>query len=342
MAGNINTSAHYQQVLSTALEMRSSTIEDLVSDNVPLYNVLKRKGLIRNYSGPRIRETLQIDKAQAQWYNGWDFLDNPPIDLFNDAYWTPKMVAVPISLTMEEILNNEGENQIHDIFRSYINAAERALVDAMDEALHSDGTGDGGKQLTGMAGAVPVSPSTAGTYGGIDRNTYALWRTSSFDAHSDFSAIGTQVTSTTVRPMLNSIMAQRARNTRAADLLVMSQEHYFAYDAATVNVQRIAKEGSLASLGFSSLEYIGGGRRAEIVLASGLNNNMPSNTTYGLETDSICLRVNPGRNFGKLFPGEGQRPINQDAIAQFIGWMGEMTLINPLFTWRFRDSNTGS
>jgi hypothetical protein len=336
---SINSAEHYQQVLSTALEMRSSAIEDLVSDSVPLFNVLKRKGLMRTYSGPRIRQTLQIDKSQAQWYNGWDYLDNPPIELFNDAYWTPKMVAVPISLTMEEILNNEGENQVFDIFESYMEAAEGALVDAMDEALHSDGTGDGGKQLTGVAGAIPVSPSTAGTYGGINRNDYALWRTSSFDANGDFSAIGTQVSSTTIRPMLTRIMGQRSRNTRAADLLMMSEDHYWAYDAATLNIQRIAREGSLASLGFSAIEYVGGGRRAEIVLASGLNNNMPANTTYGLETASLRLRYNEQRNFAKLFKGTGQMPINQDAIAQFIGWMGELTLINPLFTWRFRDSN---
>lgn len=336
---SINPVAHYQQVLSTALEMRSSAIEDLVSDSIPLLNVMRRKGLWRTYSGPRIRQTLQIDKSQAQWYSGYDYLDNPPIELFNDAYWTPKMVAVPVSLTMEEILNNEGENQIHDVLESYMEAAEGSLLDAMDEAIHSDGTGNGGKQLTGLAAAVPTSPSTAGVYGGIDRNTYALWRTSAFDAQSFATDIGTQVDSTTIRPFLSRIMSQRSRNTRGADLLVMSEQHYWAYDAATTAIQRIQRQDSLAALGFSSIEYVGGGRRAEIVLASGLNNNMPDNTTYGLETSSLRLRYNANRNFDKLFEGDGQKPINQDAIAQYIGWMGELTLINPLFTWRFFDSN---
>ena len=31
-------------------------------------------------------------------------------------------------------------------------------------------------------------------------------------------------------------------------------------------------------------------------------------------------------------------PIDKDAIAQFIGWMGELTMVNPLFNWRFYDS----
>jgi len=32
-------------------------------------------------------------------------------------------------------------------------------------------------------------------------------------------------------------------------------------------------------------------------------------------------------------------PIDKDAVAQFIGWMGELTQTNPLFNWRMYDSN---
>lgn len=337
----INTTAAYQQVLSMALEDRSRGYQDLVSNNNALLAVLNQKGLWKSYSGPRIRETLQIDKADAQWYNGYDFLDNPPLELFNDAYWTPKMVAIPISLTMEEILNNEGEAQRMDVLESYMDAGENALEDAMDTAVYSDGTANGGKQLTGLATAVPIV-TNSGTYGGISRTDYSIWRTNTYDAQSYDTGIGTQVSSSTIRPFLNKIMTARSRGRRYADLLIMSPEHYSAYDGATIAVQKIQKEGGLAKLGFSSLEYIGGGKRAEIVLDGGIGSNMPANTTFGLETDSLRIRYNPNRNFDKLFEGDGQKPINQDAIAQFIGWMGELTMVNPLFNWRFYDSNTGS
>ena len=52
---------------------------------------------------------------------------------------------------------------------------------------------------------------------------------------------------------------------------------------------------------------------------------MPANTTFGLNTDSFRLRYHPNRNFDKLFEGDGQMPIDKDAVAQFIGWMGELT-----------------
>lgn len=339
---NVTTDRQYRQVLSTALALRAPGIEDLISASIPLWNVLKRKNLIKSYTGPEIRQTLRIDKAQAQWFKGYDFLANPPIELFNDAVWTPKQVAVPISLTGEEMLANQGATQVHDILEGYMEGAEISLQEALDAGMYSDGTANDGKQITGFNAAIPINPSTSGVYGGIDRNAYSLWRTSSYDAHTDFPTIGTQVTAATIRPMLNVIMSQRSRNLRSADVLLMSQEHYFAYDAACTAIQRIAKETTLASLGFPAIEYIGGGRKAECVLVSGVNNNMPSNTTFGIETQSMRLRYHPDRNFVPLFEGDGQMPINQDAIAQFLVWAGELTLINPLFTWRFRDSNPAS
>ena len=67
---------------------------------------------------------------------GYDQLLNPAIDLFNDAYFEPKMVVVPIVLSMQEILNNEGENQLMDMLDSYIEAAEKSLADTMDAAIY--------------------------------------------------------------------------------------------------------------------------------------------------------------------------------------------------------------
>jgi hypothetical protein len=119
----------------------------------------------------------------------------------------------------------------------------------------------------------------------------------------------------------------------------MSPEHYAAYDAATVAIQRQTNETSLGQLGFSALEYIGGGKRAEIVLDGGIGSNMPANTTFGLDTDTLRLRYHPNRNFDKLFDGDGMMPIDKDAIAQFIGWMGELCMTNPMFNWRLYDSN---
>jgi len=326
----------YQQVLSMAIEDRSSSYQDLVSDNNALLAVMRDKGLWETYSGPRIRQTLQIAKQTAQWYSGYDVLLNPAIDLFADAWFEPKFVAVPIILSNQEILNNEGDNQVMAVLSSYMAAAERALEDAMDSALHAAG---GGKQLTGLQTAIPTA-NTTGVYGGIDRAQNAWWQTSYFNVQSYMAGV-TQVTSTTVRPLLNRIMTANSRGKDYADLLLMSPQHYEAYDAATIAIQR-QTSGSLGKLGFSTLEYIGGGKRSTIVLEGGVGSDMPADTTYGLHTDSLRLRYHPSRNFDSLFKGQGQMPIDKDAIAQFIGWAGELTMTNPKFNWKMYDPTPGS
>ena len=335
---NVTSAAAYQQILSMAVEDRSSGYQDMVSNNNVLLAVLKRKGLWEPYSGPKIRETLQIAKQVAQWYSGYDQLLNPAIDLFNDAVWDPKMVVIPIILSMQEILNNQGDAQILNVMTSYLKAAEKALEDAMDAGIYSDGTANGGKQITGLATAVPIA-NTTGVYGGIDRATATIWQTKTFDAHTlNTAAFTTQVTSTSIRPLLNYAMTKQSRGRDYADLLIMSPEHYAAYDAATLAIQRQTSNTSLGTLGYSALEYIGGGKRAEIVLDGGIGSNMPANTTFGLNTDSLRIRYNPSRNFDKLFDDGGQMPIDKDAVAQFVGWMGELTMVNPMFNWRLYDS----
>lgn len=336
----LTTAEKNQEILSLALEDRASGYQDLVSNSNALLNVLRRKGKWKTYSGPRIRERLLYAKTgSAVWYNGYDFLNPIPAELFNDAEYTPKMVAVAVVLSNEEILNNSGPNQLMDVMESHIDAAESELLDEVDISLHGNGTRFGGKELGGLQLAVPTVVNS-GTYAGIDRGTQAVWRTSVFDADNDFASIGTQVNSTTIRPMLNSIMTRRSRGRQAADLILMSPEHYAAYDAATVAIQRINDESGLGKLGFTSLKYFGAGRTAEIVQEGGIGSNMPANTTYGLDTDNLWMRYHPERNFNKI--GRSMMPINQDAVVQYIGFMGELTMTNPLFQWKLIDTDTAS
>ena len=148
---NIAPLVQYQQILSMALEDRSSSYQDLVSNNNALLAVMKRKGLWTTYSGPKIRQTLQIAKNVAQWYSGYDQRLNPgKLDQFNDAYFDPKMVVVPVILDDAGNPQQRAVRAVMDVYDSYIAAAERALEDTMDAAIYSDGTANGGKQLTGL------------------------------------------------------------------------------------------------------------------------------------------------------------------------------------------------
>ncbi len=225
---------------------------------------------------------------------------------------------------------------MEDILELHIGAAEQELTDLVDVAFHSDGTGFGGKQFTGLLAAIPTTTNT-GTYGGIDRSVAAAasWRTTTYDINSAFTGI-TGVTSTTIRSILNQAVTLRSRGKRGPDLALMSSEHYQAFDAATVAIQRINDESKLGKLGFSSLKYCGAGRHLDIVLEGGIGSNMPANVTYLIDTDSLRFRYHPERNFSKI--GKAMMPVNQDAVVQHIGLMGELTMTNPLHMVKLYDS----
>jgi hypothetical protein len=327
-----------QEIMSMAIEDRSSGYQDLVSNSNALLAQLKIIGAWKSFSGPTIRERLLYNETgNAIWYSGYDPLANSPAELFNDAEWRPKMSAVGIVLSNEEILLNSGSGQLKDVMSAHLEAAEQELQDETDLSMHGDGTRFSGKELSGLKLAIPVV-TTTGTYANINRATNPSWQTTTYDANA-ITAGGTAytaVTSTSVRPILNHIMTQRSRNKQGADVLLMSAEHYAAYDAATVAIQRINDETSLGKLGFQTLKYFGAGRTATIVQDGGIGSNMPSNTTYGIDSSTFAMRYHPERNFNKI--GRTMMPLNQDAAVQYIGFMGELTMKNPLFNWRLYDS----
>ena len=79
---------------------------------------------------------------------------------------SPKLAAVSVTLSGEEILKNSGSNQLLDVMEEHISAAEQELQDRFVEDLHSDRTST--NQIGGLQAAVPTSAST-GIYGGISR-----------------------------------------------------------------------------------------------------------------------------------------------------------------------------
>lgn len=333
----VTNDRQYRQLLSASMAMRKPEITELVFNNNVLFSIIRDRGQVRNFYGPEIRHHLQINKQDGQFFTGYDYLRNSPIELFNDAYFTPTNAAVPISLNGTELLTNQGRAQVIDLMQGYQDSAISSMDDFLEAAAFGDGTGSNGRALLGLAAAIPVVTNT-GTYGGIDRSTNAIWRTSSYDANSAFPTIGTQVDSTTIRPMYEAIMLQRSKGRKGADILLASSEHFTAFSQSLVAHQRITSQGRVARLGFPALEFAGAGFVAEVVPAAGIRSSMPANTTLGLDSSSLFLYQHPDRNMDMLFPGDGQMPINQDALANFLVWMGQLVLGDPQYSWRLYDS----
>ena len=333
----LTSNERLQEAFSLALEDRSAGYADLVANSNAILYLMKKRGQFKTFSGPSIRERLLYNETGSYTrYSGYQYLNPAPAELFNDAEFTPKLAAVSVTLSGEDILKNSGTNQLKDILEEHMMAAEQELQDRFVEDLHGDGTS--ANQIGGLQLAIPTDP-TAGVYGGISRVDNAIWRTTTYDADTDFTGI-TQVTSSTVKTIFDNIMIERSRGTKGPNVIVCSQEHYIAYTAATVAMQRINDESELGKLGFTSLKYYGAGKSVDVVLEGGIGSAMPANTSYFIDTAALRFRYHPDRNFVKF--GGKQMPVNQDAIVQHIGFYGNVTLNNPLHTAKLRDSDTAS
>lgn len=336
----LNTNERLQEAFSLALEDRSKGYADLVSNSNAILYLMKKKGQFKTFSGPTIRERLLYNESGTYTrYSGYQYLNPTPAELFNDAEFTPKLAAVSVTLSGEDILKNSGTNQLMDIMEEHISAAETELVDRFVEDLHSDGTAT--NQIGGLQLVIPTNVSS-GSYGGIARSN-AIWQTSAYDVDTD-DILGdgttTQINSTSIKPIIDNIMIERSRGTKGPDVIVMAQQHYVAYTAATTAIQRIQNENELGALGFTNLKYYGAGKSVDVVLEGGIGSAMPDNVTYFIDTKALRFRYHPDRNFVKF--GGKQMPINQDAMVQHIGFFGNLTMNNPLHMAKLYDSDTAS
>jgi hypothetical protein len=313
-----------QEVFSLALEDRSQGYADLVSNSNAILAMMKEKGGWKSFSGPTIRERLLYNESGTYVrYSGYDFLNPTPAELINDAEYTPKLAAVSVVLSSEEILRNSGSGQLEDVMEVHIEAAENELTDRFVEDLHSAGSLT--NQIGGLQAAVPTTVTNE--YGGISRNTNAIWKTGSYNGNSSFSAA---TAAANIHDQYTRVLIAHTRGKNGPNLIAADSIHFRYFQQAMVAIQRVTKEGKSASLGFPSLAFAGAGYELDVVLEGGIGSAMPSDTTYFLKVgkDGLCFRYHPDRNFVAF--GGKQRPVNQDAVVQHIGFFGNLTLANPL------------
>lgn len=317
----LNPNERLQEAFSLALEDRSRGYQDLVSDNNAILYLMKKKGQFKTFSGPTIRERLlYAESGTYVRYSGYQFLNPKPAQLFNDAEYTPKLAAVSVTLSGEDVLQNSGRNQLMNIMEGHIEAAEQELLDRFTEDLHGDGTLE--NQIGGLALAIPRVPDQ-GTYGGIDRAANPIWQTSSVTKTTDF------ITSSTVKDVFDDIVIAQQRGRDSADCIISSAPHYKAYLQSLETIQRINDENELGKQGFANIMYYGAGFSMPVVLEGGIRSYMPANTSYFVASKYMRFRYHPSRNFEKF--GGKQMPVNQDAYVQHIGFYGNLTMYNPLF-----------
>ena len=316
-------------VIATTIQNRSAIIADNVTKNNALLSRLKQRGNVKKFSGGNVilQELSFAENANAGYYSGYETLPVAAQDVISAAQYDIKQAACPVTISGLEQLQNAGKEQIIDLLEARMTVAESSMANLLALGVYSDGTGSGGKEVTGLNAQVPVNPAT-GTVGGIDRATWNFWRSQAIDAST---YLGAATTPANIQQVFNAMWASLVRGSDRPDLVVVDNAYWAKYMASLQAIQRFTSADD-AKLGFITIKY----QDADVVLDGGIGGNCPANTAFFLNTKYLKWRPHAQRNMVPLSPGQ-RYSVNQDAAVQILAWAGNLTASGLQFQGRITE-----
>ena len=309
--------ASISDIIATTIQNRSGVIADNVTKNNALLARLKQRGNTKKFSGGNVilQELSFAENGNAGWYSGYETLPVAAQDVISAAQYDIKQCAVPVTISGLEQLQNAGKEQIIDLLEGRIAVAEATMANMIAAGIYSDGTGSGGKEITGLKLQVATDPTT-GVVGGIDRATWNFWRNKVFDATTNG---GAATTAANIQQYFNTLWAQLVRGQDRPDLIVVDNAYWGMYMSSLQAIQRFSSSDD-AKLGFVSIKFMD----ADVVLDGGVGGFMATKEAYFLNTKYLHYRPHSARDMVPLSP-KSRYSVNQDAEVQILAWAGNVT-----------------
>ena len=277
------TSPNIAEIATTTIHHRSKKLADNVSENNALLKKLKGRGKIRTFGGGEsiYEEIAYNENSTFKYYSGFELLNIQPSDVFTAAEFTMKQAAVAVTISGEEMLKNSGMEKMIDLLDKRIENAEVTMENGIAEGVHSDGTGNAGKQIGGLKSLISATPST-GTVGGIDRSAWTFWQ----NAYLAGGTLG----AATVKTKMNEMYSSLVRGADHPDLIIADNLAYNEFLATLQDNQRFTNVGDEAMRGFNSIKF----QQADVVLDGGVGGNTPARTMYFLNCQLHSLPAAQG------------------------------------------------
>ena len=140
-----------------------------------------------------------------------------------------------------EALKNNGKEKIIDLLEQKVTQLEESLRDEFNTEAFADGTGNSGKDVTGLEAIVAAS----GTLGGIDRGTYTWWQSYVQSTAEPLS-----------EPRMRTAFYSVSKNLTKPSLIVTTQTLFEKYISLVQPSLRLVNT-KMADLGFQNVEYMG-------------------------------------------------------------------------------------
>lgn len=288
--------------------------EDNVFTSQALLNLLKQNGgFSKEPGGALIEETLMYaENTTIRSYSDLETLDTTRVDVFDAARFNWKEIAGTIVYSELEKARASGEEAKFALIDQKVENGKQSMFAVINRQMYSDGTGNGSKDIGGLALLVSSTPTT-GTVGGINRALFPFWR--------NRQTAGTKTTAAfdnlrgAMRTVYNS--SSKGAYEEHPQWLIFDQTSFEGYESTLTTNERFTDKSSGD-----------GGFKNEVLKFKGakvtFDEDCPSGTGYVLNGRNIKFRY---LVWAKAFPPVD--PANQTAEIVKLMTIGNMSINNP-------------
>lgn len=307
---------------ATTIEYRSKDIADNVTQHNAALLAMKKSGGFSTFDGGTfINEQLSFaENGNGGSYSGYDTLPTAAADVISAAQYSFSQYAVPVTFSGRETLINSGKEALIDLVEARVKVAEATMQNLLNRHFYLDGTGGSGKNITGLAAAIPLA-NGLGTYGGISRVTSTFWRNQKYQASVDGGAVA--ATGTALINQWNTFVLGMTRGTDRPKIILASPAVYSLFQSGLQVMQRVS-DSSMADAGFVTTQF----QNIPVVFdtnAAGIG----AQSAYFLNTDYMKWRTHKDRNMIAL---DDKNAVNQDSTVKTLVWAGNLTMSGPQFS----------
>jgi hypothetical protein len=166
------------QVTASVFErvVRRKPEDNVFTSQALLYLLKDNGGFSKEPGGALIEETLMYaENTTIRSYSDLETLDTTRVDVFDAARFNWKEIAGTIVYSELEKARASGEEAKFALIDQKVQNGKQSMFAVINRQMYSDGTGNGSKDIGGLALLVSSTPTT-GTVGGINRATFPFWR----------------------------------------------------------------------------------------------------------------------------------------------------------------------
>jgi len=320
----------FDQITAITNKYYMPKFPQLVFDQNLLQKKLAAKGT-KPSSGESIQQPVMYQMGKGGAYDPFDQFDISAEDQVTAANFNWKYYEVPITISRDEILKNQGPEGVKKLMDAKMKLAGLKMGDLlatdMFEVSNNPGT-DSSTKLNSLenmledasgtlAGLTIANGLATDVFGGIDKSAYAWWAGKVDDAGGDANGVRYD-------EMARFFFTICDGNIQP-NIVVMHNTPFGVYMAGQQGQQRYQKQSDLDA-GFLTATFNGKTVTADLHVSEGGTTDEDVNRMYFLNTDFIDFVTHKDEN-NRLEPFA--KPVDQAVGIAHIMWAGELTSCDP-------------